>query len=152
MAQYIALSGKNGIGKYAIVDDDRYEELSKFKWSLNSVGYVVRSIWLTEFKKNQPVLMHREIMGLCRGDKRHCDHINHLRYDNRVENLRLCNNLQNCHNSTPRIGTSKYKGVQQNKYSLNWISGIKVNGKHISLGTYRNEKDAALAYDKAVRE
>ena len=27
-----------------------------------------------------------------------------------------------------------------------------MNGKHISLGTYRNEKDAALAYDKAVRE
>lgn len=48
--------------------------------------------------------------------------------------------------------SSKYKGVDFDKTSGTYRSRIKLNGKEIYLGRFRNEKKAALAYnEKAVK-
>ncbi|GAG88394.1 unnamed protein product, partial [marine sediment metagenome] len=33
-----------------------------------------------------------------------------------------------------------------------WVAGIKINGKRIHLGDFKNEEDAARAYDEASQE
>ena len=67
------------------------------------------------------------------------DHINHIRYDNRVENLRIVTNQQNQFNN---IG----KGYKWHKKANKWQARIRVNNKDIHLGMYDNEIDARNAY------
>jgi|CXWL01.1.fsa_nt_gi hypothetical protein len=48
--------------------------------------------------------------------------------------------------------TSKYRGVWLNKNSNKWMSRITSRGVSKYLGTFKNEKDAANAYNKAARK
>jgi hypothetical protein len=48
--------------------------------------------------------------------------------------------------------SSQYKGVSWNRLNKNWRSCIKTGGKQIPLGSFLDEKMAALAYDVAARE
>lgn len=46
--------------------------------------------------------------------------------------------------------SSKYKGVSWVKRNNHWVASIRYYGKFIYLSSYGNEKEAALAYDKAA--
>lgn len=140
MSKLIALRGKRGEGKFAIVDDEDFEELSKYRWYINNHGYVVRS------DKNGVFLIHREILRLQKGDKKHVDHINHNSLDERKVNLRICTMTENTRNTRPRGGSSKYKGI----YLENKLWGVRIQNDW--LGTYYTEYDAALAYDQEARK
>lgn len=76
------------------------------------------------------------------------DHINRVRDDNRIENLRPCNHSQNLSNSSSRRG--KYKGVTFCKYTQRWRAQITLNGVHRCLGRYDTPEEAALAYNEAA--
>ena len=67
------------------------------------------------------------------------DHINRIRNDNIIENLRTATSQQNHFNMTA-------KGYSWNKHIKKWESYIKVNGKKTNLGYFENEKDARNAY------
>lgn len=60
--------------------------------------------------------------------------------------------------NNPRFGkklrdsSSKYFGVYFVKRNRNWQSKIRFNKKEIHIGTFYNETDAAMAYDKYVME
>lgn len=81
------------------------------------------------------------------------DHINHNKADNRRINLRICTRHQNNLNSSnnPR-GISKYKGVSLDKKSKihPWRAYITHNKKFKLIGTFATEKEAALAYNRAI--
>lgn len=80
------------------------------------------------------------------------DHINGNRLDNRLDNLRGCNNEENNRNKGPNNkNKSGYKGVHQTS-SGKWVSQITVNYKCKSLGTFDTAEKAALAYNAAARE
>ena len=80
------------------------------------------------------------------------DHINGVRTDNRIENLRLVTPRQNSHNSFAyKTASSEFKGVSKHKITGRYQASIRVDGKTKYLGTYRNELKAALAYDRAAR-
>jgi hypothetical protein len=134
--------------KVALVDDMDFPELSKYKWFTQKMGkyyYAARNE--DGFTKS----MHRQILGLGRGDGRQGDHINHNTLDNRRGNLRICtkqNNLTNQACQKNRV--SIFKGVSRRRGSKRWESYIKVNGKKIHLGYYSLEELAALAYDFAA--
>ena len=67
------------------------------------------------------------------------DHINRIKTDNRVENLRIVTDHQNKFNKNA-------KGYSWCKREKKWYSQIVVNYKHISLGYYDTEAKAHQAY------
>ena len=136
-------------GIKAIVDDEDYEWLSKYTWSIVS-GYPRR-----RSKNSEPdgggksILMHRMIMQPLDGYE--VDHINGIRHDNRRENLRLCTSYDNDCNKRKIKGVSKHKGVYFCKNSLKWYAEIKVHSKRIRLGCYDTEDEAGKAYNDAAK-
>lgn len=80
------------------------------------------------------------------------DHINCVRDDNRLSNLRLVTPLQNIANRrAKRGGTSSLKGVSWNKQRRMWQSSIGVNGNTVYLGYFDTEQAAHEAYWNAAR-
>ena len=76
------------------------------------------------------------------------DHINGVKHDNRICNLREASAEQNMWNSKPRRGTSQFKGVRFTKGA--WQASIMANGETTALGRFSCEIDAARAYDRAA--
>lgn len=73
------------------------------------------------------------------------DHINGVRDDNRLENLRLVTNAENLRNrSMPRTNKSGVVGVRWIKTDRKWRALIQVDGRQRHLG-YFDTLDAAAA-------
>jgi hypothetical protein len=88
-------------------------------------------------------------MGCPRNSGIYVDHINRNGLDCRKENLRIATNSQNNMNRGMfKNNTSGYRGVHR-KGNM-WRAMIYVSGKQIRLGTFKNIKDAASAYNAAA--
>jgi hypothetical protein len=68
------------------------------------------------------------------------DHINRIRTDNRLCNLREATRAENLQNR------SNVKGVYWHKRAKKWLAQIKANKKHFYLGLHENFEDARQAY------
>ena len=135
---------------YTIVDNRDYKWLKDYNWHY-SRGYAATRIMLD----NKPYVfyMHRAIMGLEKWDKNQVDHIDGNGLNNRRQNLRIVTPSNNSQNRRPRKNcTSKFKGVSFSKNHRKWATGIRVLGRYIFLGYFRDEKQAALIYDKAAKK
>jgi len=84
------------------------------------------------------------------------DHINQIRDDNRIENLRLATLSQNHKNSNFKRSnaTSKYIGVSFSRTERKWLAQINFPGerKTTRIGCFSEEEEAALAYNDFARE
>ncbi len=80
------------------------------------------------------------------------DHINGIKTDNRISNLRLVTVRQNQYNQRkPRIDNkSGYLGVTV--YKDKWMASIKINSKTKHLGYFSTPEQASEAYKKAKRK
>jgi hypothetical protein len=133
-------------GKFAIVDDNDFEWINKWKWHYIK-GYAVRTISST-FKK---IYMHREINKTPEG--LYTDHIDQNKLNNTRSNLRTCNLQENDRNrKKQKNNTSGYKGVCYAKDRGKWRSRIKVNSVYFWIGNFNNAKDAAAAYNDKAKE
>ena len=132
--------------RFAIVDAEDYEWLAGFKWHVTGAKKYPYAGW-----GKKGILMHRLIIG-CPLNK--CvDHINKNTLDNRKANLRICTKGQNNMNAKPQVGTSMYKGVFFDKSIGYWRAQIRSHGKHYyAKGVFKNELDAARAYDELAEE
>ena len=136
--------------KFAIVDADDYDRLCKYKW------HAVKHERLCYAKTSPPsglLPMHRLVLNA--PPHLIVDHINHNGLDNRKANLRLCTVAQNSFNRRPNAQpnkTSKYKGVSLEKKTNLFRAFIHRNKKQYYLGSFKNEIDAAKAYDKKALE
>jgi hypothetical protein len=67
------------------------------------------------------------------------DHINGVRNDNRIENLREATQSQNNYNmKTPKRNTSGVKGITRNCNNKKWRVQISINGKNKYIGSFQD--------------
>lgn len=115
--------------------------------TLNTEGYIVVG------HKGKQYRAHRIVWAMYYGawPEVDIDHINMDKTDNRICNLRLCDDSRNQFNVTKRDGpfSSTYKGVGLHKGR--WRARIRPgDGTRIELGHFATEEEAAEAYREAA--
>lgn len=142
-------------GLVALVDDEDYEELSRFKWQANAEGYAVRKVRLPGEgpRKLKDVRMHRFLLGLQPGDPRQGDHVDLNRLNNQRGNLRIATHAENVQNhGRGRNNKSGFKGVYWRKKERRWHARIMYKSQRRGLGYYETAEEAYAAYCKAALE
>lgn len=124
----------------ALIDDEDMELVCQYKWYAFWSG---RTYYAARGRK-PTVFMHTLIMG-----RKGIDHIDMDGLNNCRSNLRFADETQNNANKKKFSGkSSMYKGVTQVGYK--WRAQIQFENRHIHLGYFFEEEDAAIAYDEAA--
>lgn len=130
-------------GGVAIVDVECAPLLAGRRWRIASHGYAVAG------GGNARVYMHRIVTGAAPGTE--IDHVNGDRLDNRRANLRPCRHVDNQKNRHHRgWGSSSFRGVSWCRRKRRWRATVGVDGRHVHVGYFRLEIDAARARDEAA--
>jgi len=79
------------------------------------------------------------------------DHINGVRDDNRLINLRDCTASENQHNSKKQKNNAcGFKGVSWCSRDSKWAAAIRANGRGLNLGRFDTAEAAHSAYCEAA--
>ena len=128
-------------GSYYIVDDGHvYKETGKEIGSVDSNGYVVASTL---------GFMHRLIWEAFNGkipEGFQIDHINTIRTDNRLENLRLVTPKENCNNP---ISIEHYKQSNKNKGRAKYHNIVQMDLENNVIAKYNTTKDIPSKYRRS---
>ena len=129
-------------GAHATVTDtpENRKTVSGRLWSVGPNGYVRGTL------NGKAATLHRLMLpgaGMV-------DHINGVKTDCRIENLRPCTMAENGRNR-PASKQRRYKGVYLAETGF-YDAKIWKDGKSLYLGSYESEEDAARAYDQAALE
>ena len=109
---------------------------------MNDQGYMLCVI------DQQKIRLHRAAWAIYYGTmpEGHLDHINGVRHDNRIENLRIATASENMQNTALRKNsTTKVKGIHLRKDTGKYSASITVNGVTHWLGCFDNISDAKRA-------
>lgn len=79
-----------------------------------------------------------------------CNHINHIVTDNRLANLEIVTNRENCNQKHIKGFSSKYTGVSWSKQRRKWLSFIYLKDKNYNLGGYDSEIEASNVYQMVL--
>jgi len=164
---------QSGCGKYWVLDiakrdgekceikllEHHLEICQKYCWYVNNYNYAMTNITIinstTRAATSKFLLMHTLIAEPPSGKE--TDHRNHDKLDNRYDpNDKNKSNLQNKYrwqNMQNRLSTkgstSKFIGVSNYTRDNNWRATINLP-KHIYLGSYDTEEEAALSFNHAA--
>ena len=162
MDRIVKIPLKNGC--VALIDEDDLKLVSEYtgwyaarygsRWYVR--GYDPRG-YIAKGRKQKMVILHRIIMR--ENDPNILiDHKDHDGLNNCKSNLRRCSQSENQRN---RAGTakhktsSKYVGVFRRDLKnggFSWRAGLRISGKWIMLGTFKDEEHAANAYNNAAKQ
>lgn len=109
----------------------------------DSRGYVVVRLNGTLYR------VHRLAWVYINGDHdfQLIDHINGIKSDNRIENLRACSYLENARNLAKRKSNKTgFKGVSWNAEKAKFKAVTSINGKQKFLGYFDDAIEASNAY------
>lgn len=141
--------------KEIFVDDEDFENVNKYKWCI----YKSRNTFYAQCWELNQISLHRFILKLT-DPKIFGDHEDFNGLNNQKYNLRICSISQNnAHKKA--VGKSKYLGVslkidnrKRKDTSLpiksTWHASLRFNKKITYLGSFKNEIEAAKAYDIAA--
>lgn len=123
-------------GYHAMVDDEDYDRVIKYKWVFKKACYAARSILGGSNQEMLHNFLVKPPIGFV------VDHIDR--------------NGLNCQRSNMRIVTVSQNALNRNKPNKHGFRGIRRqnNGRwmaQIGLGTFATKEEAALAYDKAAK-
>jgi hypothetical protein len=142
-------------GKHTIVDIEDYDRIRDHHLHYvatrnyrgnKKAGYAVLSI------TGKSITLHSFLFPLPSGSVP--DHKNRNPLDNRKHNLRPATSAQNCWNRARGRSNrrSKYKGLWMDTRRGYWHVKIIANGVRHNLGAFKNEDDAAQAYNFLAHE
>lgn len=145
--------------KFAIVDDEDFPFLARFSWSEpGEKHYHICAQFWTDDQKNTSIPMYKFILG---SKAKSVLFKNGNLLDHRKENLEHVSRSHLIHKGKKtmtwggRKASSKYKGVSYKKGRGVWEVHIYDKtklGNRAYLGSFVDEKDAALTYNKKARE
>lgn len=140
-------------GFNAVVSEEDFEEVSKYKWyavKMNGSSFYAVGSFKQPDGSYKTVGMHRFIMGQPAG--KCVDHKSGNTLDNRTCDLRIASQAENTRNSKlSAANTSGLKGAYENRKTPGrWVSSISVNSKNINLGSFGSAKEAHEAYMAAA--
>jgi len=136
----IELANNSG---FIFVDDEDFDFLDNLKWHKSSCGSACTYI-------NEKRTF---ISNLILTEDKEVDHINRNRLDNRKSNLRYCTRQENQRNRGKfKNCASIFKGAQRVGTRNLWRSRIVVDGEKKSLGYFKTDKEAGMAYDSAAKK
>ena len=145
-------------GQFALVWLEDYERLAAYKWAVflnrrNGVFYAWRSS-PSSAGEHFTILMHRDILGLAKGDRRQGDHAFRITLDNRrkigeKDNLRIASASQNQWNKGRQKNNSTgFKGVTFDARYGKHLAQLHMNGKHLHFGTFDSAQEAFVAVQR----
>jgi len=112
--------------------------------NLNKMGY--NQLIFIYNKKNYHLYSHQFIYYWVFKKVVDClDHINGIKNDNRINNLRSVSIQENNYNR------KKIKGYQKNQNCSTYTAWIKVNKQRIYLGSFKDKEKASKAYFEAKK-
>ena len=118
--------------------------------SVTSTGYATISVAGHSYKA------HRLAWLIFHGEwpAGQIDHINGIRTDNRIANLRVVNNRENGENKRKATAssTSGFLGVSWHKARCKWRAEIKHKGQKYHLGLFETPEEAYSTYIQKKRE
>ncbi len=130
--------------KVALVDDEDYERLSVFNWHCENgrkTMYAKKNTWCSG--KAGTMFMHREVLGLKKGDGKIVDHIDQNGLNNQRNNLRIVEHSLNLRNSgLTKRSTSGFKGVSYCKQTGKWAARLP---KSVWIGRFLTKEEAVHA-------
>lgn len=143
-----------------------YEELHKLFYYDPSTGLLVRKIttgrrgkagtvvgtlnnggYLKVKINSKQYLIHRIVYCMHHGywPEKGIDHINRIKTDNRIENLREAGQVCNRRNSKlDSNNTSGIRGISWDNKSEKWRAYIKINNKQLHLGLFKDLNSAVI--------
>ncbi len=139
-------------GTQCLVDDCDYGRVNQYRWRLDSSGrYVSRK--KRDNGKDASVYLHREILGVC-DSATYVDHVDRNPLNNLRSNLRVCSNSQNQANRTIvfRKHKRQFKGVYWRPKKKAWVAEITCQNIRHYLGYFKDEIEAAVAYNQKAIE
>jgi hypothetical protein len=108
--------------------------------SKNTDGYLCVRI------KGKMYRIHRLIWSYMYGeipDAKQIDHIDHVRSNNALSNLRMVSEIDNHRNQKHRVtNTSGAMGVSFDKSTNKWVANITINGRYKNLGRFSSIDEA----------
>ena len=146
LQKYLQYNSNSGIfswikktGAKAVVD--------KFAGRSDKDGYIV-----IQFKQKK-YFAHRLAWLFAHGEwpKNCIDHVNGIRSDHRIENLRDVSKRENSSNKQSNR-SGKLQGCSYSKNAKKWHSRIWINNKNKHLGYFYTEIEAHNAYNKFCKE
>jgi hypothetical protein len=126
-----------------------YKQPWKGKRVGDKVGFVTPQGYVVVTFNGEKYLAHRLAWYLTYGQwpKQPLDHINQVKDDNRLCNLRECTHQENAWNRKKQSNNkSGIKGVSWNEKNQRWVAQIKDHGVPVYLGSFKNKVDAGFAY------
>lgn len=135
-------------GKIAVVDDEDFESLNKFKW-LSYNRYAARATYVTGDGKQTWIFMHRFLKNCPKNLQ--VDHINRNTFDNRKCNLRIATHQQNSFNH-PGYGNRGITKITNRPLKKPYCVRLMINGKGLYFGYYKTIKEAKKVWKSKAKE
>lgn len=141
-------------GEFAIMDDEDFPVLNRFKWQYYHNDTKKRERVQTNFKG---VFVDMGDFLFDRNDSKYrlfeLTHVNNNGLDYRKENLHFMSRAERRQSSRLRNDNSAgYKGVWIHKKTQKAFAEICKDGQRIRLGYFETPELAALAYNQKARE